>query len=164
MSAERDHLATDNPSAANLGVIRPPLVYLFAILAAVVLNLIRPARFLPDGLRMLIGIPIVVAAIVLFRSSVRRFNAAGTPVPGNKPTTTIVRSGPYRWTRNPIYIAFSMLQLGIACLLNNPWALASLVVAWGVMASVVIPKEERYLERRFGAEYLEYKAKVRRWI
>lgn len=165
MTAERDRLATGSPDhAANLGVIRPPLVYLFAILVAVVLNFIRPARFLRDDLGALIGIPIVGAALVLFLSSVRRFKAAGTPVPGNKPTTAIVRSGPYRWSRNPIYLAFSLFQLGVACWLNNLWALGSLAVAWGLMTWVVIPMEERYLERRFGAEFLEYKAKVRRWI
>jgi protein-S-isoprenylcysteine O-methyltransferase Ste14 len=152
------------PDAANLGVVRPPVVYLVAILAAVVLGFIRPARFLPSGLGPLIGIPLVVAAVVLFRSSTRRFKAAGTPVPGNQPTTSIVRSGPYRWTRNPIYLAFSILHLGVACWLNNLWALGTLAIAWGLMTWVVIPMEERYLERRFGAEYVEYKAKVRRWI
>lgn len=149
---------------ANLGMLRPPFVYLFAIVAAVALDFMQPLRFLPNELGALIGIPIVVAALVLFLLSVRRFKAAGTPVPGNRPTTAIVRSGPYRWSRNPIYLAFSVLQLGIACWLNSLWVLGTLAAVFGLMTWVVIPREERYLERKFGAEYLEYKANVRRWL
>jgi len=164
MSAEQDRSKTGRPDVANFGLLRPPFVYLFAILAAVALDFIRPLRFLPDELGTFIGIPIVVAALVLFLLSVRRFKAAGTPVPGNKPTTAIVRSGPYQWSRNPIYLAFSILQLGIACWLNNLWVLVTLGAAWGLMTWVVIPREEHYLERKFGADYLQYKAKVRRWL
>jgi protein-S-isoprenylcysteine O-methyltransferase Ste14 len=75
-----------------------------------------------------------------------------------------VRTGPFRYSRNPIYLAFSLLHLGIAIWLNSLWLLATLVVAVALMDFVVIRKEERYLERRFGAEYLDYKASVRRWL
>jgi protein-S-isoprenylcysteine O-methyltransferase Ste14 len=154
----------DSRDVANLGMLRPPFVYLFAIVAGVALDFMQPLRFLPNELGAFIGIPIVVAALVLFLLSVRRFKAAGTPVPGNRPTTAIVRSGPYRWSRNPIYLAFSVLQLGIACWLNSLWLLGTLAAALGLMTWAVIPREERYLERKFGAEYLEYKANVRRWL
>lgn len=155
---------TGRPEVANFGMLRPPLVYLFAIVAAVALDFMQPLRFLPNELGALIGIPIVVAALTLFLLCVRRFKAAGTPVPGNRPTTAIVRSGPYQWSRNPVYLAFSVLQLGIACWLNSLWVLGTLAAALGLMTWVVIPREERYLERKFGAEYLEYKANVRRWL
>jgi protein-S-isoprenylcysteine O-methyltransferase Ste14 len=145
-------------------MLRPPFVYLFAIVAAVALDFMQPLRFLPNELGALIGIPIVVAALVLSLLSARRFKAAGTPVPGNRPTTAIVRSGPYRWSRNPIYLAFSVLQLGIACWLNSLWVLGTLAAVFGLMTWVVIPREERYLECKFGPEYLEYKANVRRWL
>lgn len=102
--------------------------------------------------------------VALFFSSVGKFRAAGTPVPGNKPTTAIVRAGPYRFSRNPIYLAFSLLQLGIAIWVNSLWLVATLVPAHAVMAWIVVPREERYLERAFGAEYLAYKSAVRRWI
>jgi len=106
----------------------------------------------------------VVAAVALFSGSVGKFRAAGTPVPGNKPTTVIVRAGPYRFSRNPIYLAFSLLHLGIAIWVNGLWLVATLIAALAVMAYVVIPREEEYLERRFGAEYLDYKNSVRRWV
>ena len=106
----------------------------------------------------------MIAALALFFSSIRRFKAAGTPVPGNKPATAIVESGPYRFSRNPIYLAFSLLLLGVACALNSLWLLGTLAAAASVTSFVVIPREERYLERRFGAEYLDYKAKVGHWL
>jgi protein-S-isoprenylcysteine O-methyltransferase Ste14 len=164
MSADHARSETGSPDVANFGMLRPPFVYLFAIVAAVALDFMQPLRFLPNELGALIGIPIVVAALVLFLLSARRFKAAGTPVPGNRPTTAVVRSGPYRWSRNPIYLAFSVLQLGIACWLNSLWVLGTLATVFGLMTWVVIPREERYLERKFGAEYLEYKANVRRWL
>ena len=94
-----------------------------------------------------LGAPVVLLAIGLFLFAVRTLRAAGTPVPGNRPTTTIVRTGPYHFSRNPIYLAFSLLQLGIA--VNSLWLVLTLLGAVAVMSRVVIPKEERYLEARF---------------
>ena len=158
-----------NPSestldVANLGLARPPVVYLVSIAVGSLLEFAWPLPFLPHALSTPLGILLVVAAVMLFIGSVGRFRAAGTPVPGNKPTTAIVQSGPYRFSRNPIYLAFSLLHLGIAIWINSLWLIATLVAALGVMACVVIPREEQYLERRFGAEYLTYKKSVRRWI
>ena len=100
----------------------------------------------------------------LFITAVRTFRAAGTPVPGNRPATTVVRTGPYRFSRNPIYLAFSALQVGIALWVDSLWLLATLVPALALMSFRVIPREERYLEARFPSEYLPYKSSVRRWL
>jgi protein-S-isoprenylcysteine O-methyltransferase Ste14 len=151
------------PEVANLGVIRPPLVYLAAIVIGSVLGFVWPIAFLPRGFATPLGSVLVVAAVMLFFLSVRKFWAVGTPVPGNRPTTAIVRAGPYRFSRNPIYVAFSLLQLGIAAWVNSLWLIATLIVAIALM-TVVILREERYLERKFGTEYLDYKARVRRWL
>lgn len=69
-----------------------------------------------------------------------------------------MQSGPYRFSRNPIYLAFSVLVLGIACWLNRIWLLGTLAVAVSLMSFVVISREEHYLERGFGAKYLGYKS------
>jgi protein-S-isoprenylcysteine O-methyltransferase Ste14 len=103
-------------------------------------------------------------AIGLFLFAVRTFQAAGTPVPGNRATTTIVRTGPYRFSRNPIYLAFSLLQLGIALWVNSLWLVLTLLASVAVMSLVVIPREERYLESRFGQQYSSYRDSVRRWL
>jgi protein-S-isoprenylcysteine O-methyltransferase Ste14 len=103
-------------------------------------------------------------AVALFLSTVRTLRIAGTPVPGDRPTTAVVRSGPYRFSRNPIYLAFSLLHVGVAFWVNSLWLLLTLAPAVALMSLVVIPREERYLESRFPAEYLPYKAAVRRWL
>jgi protein-S-isoprenylcysteine O-methyltransferase Ste14 len=111
-----------------------------------------------------LGGALVVVSILLFGASVQRFRVAGTPVPARKPTTAIVQTGPYRFSRNPIYLAFSLLQLGIAVWVNSWWLVATLAAAVAIIHYVVIPREERYLEARFGTAYLDYKVSVRRWL
>ena len=110
------------------------------------------------------GAALMAASLLLFGYAVKLFRAAGTPVPARKPTTAIVTTGPYRITRNPIYLAFSLLQLGLALLVGSWWLLATLVLAFALMHWIVVPREERYLEARFGDEYRRYKASARRWL
>ncbi len=149
---------------ANLGIVRPPLVYLVSLVAGSVMQFAMPLPFFPDPLAAPLGGALVAVAIGLFSYAVKRFRAAGTPVPARKPTTVIVRTGPYRFSRNPIYVAFSLLQLGIAIWVNSLWLIATLVAAVALVHYVVIPREEQYLEGKFGAQYLDYKASVRRWL
>ena len=148
---------------ANPGLLRPPFVYLVAIALGMGLERLVPLPFFPRALNVAVGAVLGVIAMALFMVSVRNFHAAGTAVPANKPTTAIVRTGPYRFSRNPIYLAFSLLQLGIAIWVNSLWLLATLAAALALI-HVVIAREEQYLERKFGTEYLAYKASVRRWL
>jgi len=152
------------PDVANLGLVRPPFVYLGSIALGLALHLVWPARLVPPSVSTPIGAMVTLLAVALFLSAVRTLRAAGTPIPGNRPTTTIVRSGPYRFSRNPIYLAFSLLQLGLSLWLNSLALLITLIPAVALMWLVVIPREERYLEARFPSEYLPYKASVRRWL
>ena len=152
------------PEVANLGIVRPPFVYLFAIVLGVLLHFAWPVRLVPRAVSLPLGGTAVLLAVALFLYAVRTFRTAGTPVPGNRPTTTVVRTGPYRWTRNPIYLSFSLFLLGVAFLVNDAWPLVTLIAAVAVMSFVVIPREERYLETRFPSDYLAYKASVRRWL
>src|SRR6516225_2955710 len=158
------HATSAMPDIANLGLVRPPLVYLTSLVSGVVIHLATPLRFLPVTLAVPLGVPLIAVAIALFSYSVAKFRAAGTPVPARKPTTVIVRTGPYLFSRNPIYLAFSVFQLGISIWANSVWLLATLVGAVALIHYVVIRREEQYLERKFGAQYLQYKASVRRWL
>jgi protein-S-isoprenylcysteine O-methyltransferase Ste14 len=162
----RDHrsLGTSVPEVANLGLVRPPFVYLGSMVLGMVLHLLWPVRLVPPSVSTPVGAMVTVLAIALFVSAVRTLHAAGTPIPGNRPTTTIVRMGPYRFSRNPIYLAFSLLQLGISLWVNSLALLIAVIPAVALMWLVVIPREERYLEARFPSEYLPYKASVRRWL
>ena len=149
---------------ANLGVFRPPLIYLASIAMGLAFHWVWPRPLLSGVALGPLGGTLVVVSLLLLGSSVQRFRAAGTPVPAREPTTAIVRTGPYRFSRNPIYLAFSLLQLGIAVWVNSWWLVATLAAAIAIVHYVVVPREERYLEARFGAAYLDYKASVRRWL
>lgn len=149
---------------ANFGLIRPPFVYLGSIGLGLFVHLFWPMQLLPPSLGVPLGAMVVLVAVALFISAVRTLRKAGTPVPGNRPTTTIVRRGPYRFSRNPIYLAFTLLQIGLAAWVNSVGLLLALLPALALMTLVVIPREERYLEARFPTEYLPYKRAVRRWL
>ncbi len=150
-------------SVAN-PVVRPPLVVLASLLAGAVLTVAWPLSFVPHVLGLPVGCLLVAMAAALFTYSIKQFRMAGTPVPGDKPATAIVGTGPYRFSRNPIYLAFFALQLGLAILVNSLWLVATLIPTVAIIAVVVVPREERYLTGRFGSEYLQYKASVRRWL
>jgi protein-S-isoprenylcysteine O-methyltransferase Ste14 len=156
--------ASPSPDVPQLGLVRPPWVYLVSLASGAAIQLVAPFPFLPATLALPLGATVVVAAIALVAWSARTFRRAGTPVPARKPAVTVVRAGPYGFSRNPIYLAFSLFQLGIALWLNSVWLLATLAGAAALMHYFVIPREEAYLERRFGAQYSSYKRTVRRWL
>jgi protein-S-isoprenylcysteine O-methyltransferase Ste14 len=147
----------------NPGLLRPPVIFLCAVLVGITLNLAWPVHFVRRHVWVL-GFLIVVCAVVLFLLSYREFRAAGTSVRGSTRSTTIVQTGPYRFSRNPIYVAFMLFVLGLSVWLNNLWMLVTLVPAVGIIARVVIPREERFLERNFSDQYSSYKSSVRRWF
>lgn len=149
---------------ANAGPVRPPLVYLGSIGLGLLLHSFWPVPLLPASVGAPIGAAAVLVAGTLFVSAARTLRKAGTPVPGNRPTTTVVLSGPYRFSRNPVYLAFTLFQIGLAAWVNSLGVLLTLFPALALMMLVVIPREERYLEARFPAEYLPYKRAVRRWL
>ena len=157
-------MTPDSQQVANLGLVRPPFVYLVAIGLGLGAHAIWPVAFVPRVIGDTLGPVVVVAAVALFVAAVRTFRAAGTPVPGNRATTAIVRAGPYRVSRNPIYLAFTLFQLGLALWVDSVALLVALVPAVALMSLFVIPREERYLEARFPDEYASYKSSVRRWL
>ena len=94
----------------------------------------------------------------------RTIEKAGTPIRTDRPVPRLVTDGPFRYTRNPGYLGLTMLYSGIAVLRNALWAILLLPLVLYVIQREVIGREERYLERTFGEEYLAYKAQVRRWL
>ena len=145
------------------GLLRPPIVFLSAILVGIALDHAWPLAFVPSTLRP-IGPLVTLSAVLLFVVSLREFRVAGTSVRGSERTTTIVRTGPYRFSRNPIYLSFILLLLGLAVWLDDLWLLLTLVPSAAFIVVVVIPREERFLEQNFHDHYSSYKATVRRWL
>ena len=91
-------------------------------------------------------------------------NAADTTLRTDKPVSSLVQDGPFRYSRNPGYLSLTMIYAGIAVLRNALWAILLLPLVLYVMQREVIEREERYLEGTFGEEYLAYKRRVRRWV
>ena len=94
----------------------------------------------------------------------RTMRKTDVPIRTDKPVPRLTTEGPFRYSRNPSYLALAMIYAGIAFLLNSLWAILFLPLVVVVMQREVIGREERYLERTFGEEYLTYKGKVRRWV
>jgi protein-S-isoprenylcysteine O-methyltransferase Ste14 len=92
------------------------------------------------------------------------FRRLGTNVPPSQPTTLIATTGPYRWTRNPMYLGMALIYSGLAIGLDGPIAFALLPLVLIAIQTQVIAREERYLEAKFGDDYRRYKAEVRRWL
>ena len=144
-------------------VARPPIVYLVSILVGVGLNLVWPVQLFPHAVEPL-GPLLTLLAVVLFVRSVREFRKAQTPIRTRKPVTAVIATGPYRFSRNPIYLSFTLLQLGIGMWANSAWVVGMLIPTLVLMSYGVIAREERYMEQKFGDEYLRYRAAVRRWV
>ncbi len=152
-------LAVDTASV----IAPPPLIYLGALGIGFGLDTVLGKGSLP-GIARPIGAASIIAGAGLMRSFVRAFGRAHTPFDPYAPSTALVTDGPYRVTRNPGYLGMTLAYAGIAIVANAPWALLPLPVAIAVIDRGVIRREERYLERTFGAPYLDYKHSVRRWV
>ena len=148
------------------GVIAPPpLIYLGSLIAGFAIQARLPLPLLlPKGLRRFLGSLLLGGAIMLIAGAMRKFQQAETSYHPDEPTTTLIREGPYRLTRNPLYLSLTMLYTAIALFGNAFWVIALLPVLVRVINHGVIEHEERYLERKFGDQYRQYKERVPRWF
>lgn len=155
--------ATDHADVA----IKPPFLFLGALGLGCLLSLvlpIGPRLASPNGLALGVGVTFVAIGLALVVLSIRRFRLAGTSVVPGEPSTTLVVVGPYRFTRNPIYIGFVLLYFGLAIVLTSLWVLLLLIPVLIVLQRGVVEREETYLERQFGEAYRKYQARVPRWL
>ncbi len=149
----------------NAGVIAPPpLIYAGALVAGLLLHRALPVKFLPRVVAQVVGVALIGAAGTVITSAVREMRHADTPLNPTEPVKALVVEGPFSFSRNPVYLSMALLYAGIASMVNALWAMLLLPVALIVINRGVIDREEEYLERRFGEEYVSYKKKVRRWI
>lgn len=110
------------------------------------------------------GLALVVVAFALMLWGRRTLTSAGTNVDPKRPTTAIVTSGPYRFTRNPLYLGLALAYLGITLAVNTWWGIVVLAPLLLIMHAGVVRREERYLENKFGESYRQYRARVRRYL
>ncbi|MEE1612955.1 methyltransferase family protein [Microvirga sp. CF3016] len=146
-------------------LIRPPLAWGLAVLAGLSLHWLVPLPFLPATVPAAwLGTAVFVLALALVVWAIVTMSRAGSNVPTNRPTTTIVENGPYRFTRNPIYLGMFLGLIGLGIAFDNLWLLIMLVLFVIVIRYGVVAREEAYLDRKFGDSYRVYHSRVRRWL
>ncbi|MDP8973972.1 MAG: isoprenylcysteine carboxylmethyltransferase family protein, partial [Actinomycetota bacterium] len=151
-------MPSDDQDKAGI-VAPPPVIYLGALVCGLLLNRKFPVALLPRRIARSLGWPLVSGGVLLIGWFEWAMRNAGTPANPYKPVSHIATDGPFRYTRNPAYLSMTMIYVGIASLANALWAILLLPVALLVIQRGVIEREERYLERKFGEEYLRYKAR-----
>lgn len=149
----------------NAGVVAPPpLIYTGVLAAGLFADRLWPVAFLPRWLSRALGVPLILGGLLIGIFGVREMRRAGTNVDPYRPTTAIVTGGPYQFTRNPLYVSMTMIYCGVSARSNALAPVLLLPAILAVMRRGVIEREEAYLERKFGEDYLSYKARVRRWV
>jgi len=144
--------------------IRPPILLALFLGAGFLANGLRPLGFLPQGASAVAGPVLTFGALGLFAWAVATMRRAGESPPPASPTKTIVVGGPYRYSRNPIYVAMVSLQVGVGLWANGLWFLALAAIFALIIARRVVAGEEEYLSHTLGSEYAAYRARVRRWV
>ena len=144
--------------------VHPPVLYLVALLVGIGLNHCWRLSLLAGRWGDIVGIVLIVLGAALMPPVLARFRRAGTPFNPHKPASALITDGPYRFSRNPAYVALTLWYLGIGFLLDNGWVLLLAIPLVFIMDRWAIPREEQHLEARFGEEYRNYKSAVRRWL
>lgn len=142
----------------------PPLVYAVALLIGLGIEQLLPLVSLPTTWRAGLAVVLIALSVLLVAPAVMRFRKADTPFDVRKPATTLITDGPYRYSRNPGYVALTLLYLGLGVLFSSGWVCVLVVPTVVIINVAVVRKEEQHLESRFGKDYLRYKSTVRRWL
>src|SRR5262249_27365884 len=144
----------------------PPALYGGALLLALILNAFIPMSLTSCCRRLLwpTGVLLIALGLMISAAVVWTLRRAGTPVSPRRPTTGIVRTGPYRYSRNPDYIGQTIIYVGAAVRAGIVWPFLLLPLVLLAIQRGVVRREERYLESKFGKEYCDYKARTPRWL
>lgn len=157
----------DASRPAHAGVrFPPPLLYAAGFVVGLGLNRWRPLPMTVGAspARAAVAVACVVAYAVLFVGAFGAFRRARTTLIPNRPAAALVTGGPYRLTRNPMYLSLVVLYLGVAAFANSWWPVLLLPLVVVAVDRAVIAREERYLAAAFPAEYAAYRSRVRRWL
>ncbi len=157
-------LSRRNPSDVPGVRFPPPLIFIGVFVAGIQLQHLFPIIVIPRVLGRFISVVSFAVSAMLAASSFVMFRRAGTSPLPIKPTTALITNGPYRFSRNPMYLSLVFLYIGLTLWLDDFWVLLLVPVVVVLVHYLAIVQEERYLERRFGKEYLRYKSSVRRWL
>jgi protein-S-isoprenylcysteine O-methyltransferase Ste14 len=152
----------DNPGIK----IPPPLLYLAIFLLAIVIQKILPLNkvFFYTATSKVIGLVLILIGLFFNFPALLQFIKTKNTVVTVKPANSLQTKGIYSVSRNPMYISLLLIYTGLSFLIGNWWNLVLLPFLFLVVQEYIIKREERYLDRRFGQEYTDYKSKVGRWL
>ncbi|WP_104667339.1 methyltransferase family protein [Ensifer adhaerens] len=157
--------ATGQAPDSSGAVVHPPVAWVLSVGGGLVLDRLYPLPFVPEMVQgVLVGGIVFLAGLALLIWAAMTFGRAGTEIQIHRPTSTIVEAGPYRFTRNPIYMGMFLGLIGFSIVFDSLWLLILLAPFYLVIRHGVVAREEAYLERKFGDVYRAYKARVRRWL
>lgn len=145
-------------------IVFPPALYVGTLLLGLLLQVLWPMHLASTPWIRIAGVVVAVASGLTAHWGSRTMHRAGTNVLPSKPALAIVTEGPFRYSRNPLYVANAIFYVGLALIFNAVWPLVLFVPMLAIIHWGIIRREERYLEAKFGDAYLAYKARVRRWI
>lgn len=149
----------------NAGVLTiPPLIYIAGFILGLAIHFFYPLKLLPESNKLWVAIPFMLMSLPIVIFAVLDLKTAETSMDVRTPTTSVVTTGIYKLSRNPMYLALLLLYSGIGFWINSFWILIMLVPVIILVNLGIIKREEEYLEQKFGDEYLQYKSKVRRWV
>ncbi len=142
----------------------PPLIHTVGVLSGIELNRLYSLELLTPIWSIWLGVAMIVISLAVAGSGFREFGRNRNPVLPNLPIKELMTRGPFRYSRNPLYVALALLHAGLGLVSGSVWILLTLLPTMLIVRYRVISREEAYLTRRFGQEYLAYKTRVRRWV
>ena len=142
----------------------PPLLYVATLATSLLLQVLAPWHPFSVPLRRFLGGLLLISSAVLAKWGENTLRRAGTNVDPRQPSLVLVTEGPFRFTRNPLYLALIGLYLGITLLLNAFWPWLFLLPLLVMTHYGIVRREERYLEAKFGEAYRAYRTRVRRYL
>tara|TARA_Y100000310_G_C20530024_1_gene737947 strand:+ start:194 stop:658 length:465 start_codon:yes stop_codon:yes gene_type:complete len=145
-------------------LLPPPLILIIFAIAGAIANKLEPMGISDSSWIMISGFMMIILGVVIIKTSIKYMNLAETNVNPYRPSSKIVTDGPFHYSRNPIYVGLSIGYLGFAPMFISYWILILFPAYFLTMTFGVIKREEKYLEKKFGQEYLDYKRKVGRWL
>jgi len=157
-------MEVDNDKKGAAVKFPPPLIFLGFMLLSFGIQHYWAASFHSSLITKTIGVFLIVAGLAIIIAASRTFRKVETNIEPWKPTSAIVSSGVFAYSRNPIYAAFCFIPVGLGLIVGNFWLISSFIPSAIAVYIVAIKKEEAYLEHKFGAEYITYKNAVRRWV
>ena len=159
-------MTSDDDDHPNV-ILFPPAIFALVLGTTVLLGWLIPVAILPaafTGTALILGLPLCCLAAAIALSGILAFRRAGTNIEPHKPSLVLVGDGPYRFTRNPMYLGLVLLLLGLSLAASLDWGIPLTPVLWLVLHHGVVLREEAYLIAKFGEPYREYLTRTRRWL